>query len=134
MAQTGKEEATSAGRSGGVYISNSDNMNISGEMIGRDKITIAPGDPGLAEQFERLIAAIHRADGLADDDKTQLIGEAETLKSELAKPEPRLGVVERVKGLLIERGGAIAAAAAGVFQYPPVQETVTLAVKRLMGA
>jgi hypothetical protein len=120
-------------RKAGVYIEGS-HVNVGGDLVGRDKVTIGSDDRGLDGLFEELAIAIRHTDNLSPDEKKQLTAAGNQLRTELKKDEPDLGVIGRLKGLLQSSGGTVATAAAAIFQYPPVQDAIKAVTQRLLGA
>lgn len=132
----GRRDRASPGRgdrrSAGVYIERS-RVDVGGDLVGRDKVTIGSSDREFEALFARLGSAIEGAEGLTADEKREVAMVGDDLKAELTKPEPDPGTLARLKGLLAARGGQIAAAVGAIFRYPPVQEAVKALTQRLLG-
>ena len=119
-------------RSAGVYIERS-RVEVAGDLVGRDKVSLGAADRELDELFARLAGAIRESGTLSADDKQHLEGTGDELRAELEQPEPDLGKVARLKEFLQAQGGQIAGAVGAIFQYPPVQDTLKALTQRLLG-
>ena len=120
-------------RRAGVYIERS-RIEVGGDLVGRDKVTLGAGDREFEALFSRLASAIQATDALPAEQKRELAAKGDELKAELQQPEPDLGKVARLKELLQARGGQIASVVGVIFRYPPVQETLRALTQRLLGA
>jgi len=120
-------------RRAGVYIERS-RVDVGGDLVGRDKVTIGSADRELDALFARLTAAIGETNSLSADEKQDLAAKGDELRAELEQPEPDLGKVARLKELLQARGGQIASVVGVIFRYPPVQETLKALTQRHLGA
>jgi len=120
-------------RKAGVYIEQS-RVEISGDLVGRDKVLIGANDPGLDQLFAHLEAVIGSAPGTDADKKQALERSSKDLKAELQQAEPDLGKIGRLKEALIAHGGEISAAVGAIFRYPAVQDVIKMMSQRLLGA
>jgi hypothetical protein len=121
-------------RYAGVTISGHSRVDVKGDIVGRDKIQSVSAETSLDAVFAELHKAIGDTRGLDADERKRLTAASDDLKSELSGDKPDLGKVERLKTLLTSMGGQIAAATSAIFVYAPVQETLKVAVQRLLGA
>jgi hypothetical protein len=108
-------------------------VDVGGDLVGRDKVTIGASDREFEALFARLGSAIEGAEGLTADEKREVAAVGDDLKAELTKPEPDPGTLARLKDFLAARGGQIAVAVGAIFRYPPVQEAVKALTQRLLG-
>jgi hypothetical protein len=121
-------------RYAGVSISGNARVDVKGDIVGRDKIQNVSADTSLDAVFDELNRAIDSTKGLSTDQRRRLAAASADLKSELGSDKPDLGKVERLKTMLASMGGQIASATSAIFVYQPVQETLKVAVQRLLGA
>ncbi len=118
--------------SGGIHIERSD-VQVGGDMVARDKITLHGDNREIEKLFQQLVTAIQNSKDLNSDQKQEALAKSRELESELNKPEPDLSNLTRLKQFLQDQGGLIATAVGAVFQYPPVQETIKTLAQRLIG-
>lgn len=124
-------EGSSEQRTAGVHISGSQ-VTVGGDVVGGNKITIGGADQEYERLFEQLRGSIESS-ALPVTKKKALRQGSDELESELKKPEPDLGTVQRLKTLLVEHGEVVAGAATAIFQYPPVATALRAAFSRVLG-
>jgi len=113
-----------------VNISGYAQVDVKGEIVGRDKIGGA-NEAELDQLFSRLREAIAQAE---PEERDRLSGASDELRAELAQPQPDLGKIDRIQGLLVARGGQIGELTAAIFAYAPVQDALKSAFQRLLGS
>jgi len=133
MPKRRRPSEAAGGRSAGVYIERS-RVDVGGDLVGRDKVVLGAGDPGLDELFAQLAAEISASPDTDAEEKRALAVAGDELKSELQQAEPDLGKIGRLKQALAAHGGEISAAVGAIFRYPAVQDAVKTMTQRLLGA
>jgi hypothetical protein len=123
----------SGGRKAGVYIEQS-RVDVSGDLVGRDKVVIGASDSGLDQLFAHLESVIGSTEGTNAQKKQALERSSKELKAELQQAEPDLGKIGRLKEVLVAHGGEISAAVGAIFRYPAVQDVIKMMSQRLLGA
>lgn len=119
-------------QSGGIHIDGSQ-VQVGGDMVGGNKLTLRGDDRELEALFKQLVAAIQDNKSLSATEKQEALAKSKELESELKKPEPDLAKLSRLKQFLHDKGGMIATMVSALFQYPPVQETIKTLTQRLLG-
>ena len=135
MARKRREEPTAnVSHYGGVTITDSD-VAAGGSIVGGDMITLSGEDEKrLDVLFRDLVTAVNANPIINDAQRTEVLKKSTQLQAELKKPEPDLGTLASIKQFLASQGAGIATAAAAIFQYPPVQNTLKILTERLLGA
>jgi len=105
-----------------------------GDIVGGDKISLDGSDSRLETLFRDLVTAVNTSPSIPEAQRTEVLAKSSQLRTELAKPEPDLGSLASLKSFLASQGAGIAAAAAAIFQYPPVQNTLKVLTERFLGA
>jgi hypothetical protein len=134
MARKGRKDYPGGeGRSGGVDIKGS-RVQVGGDLVGRDTVTVRGDDRQLEALFAQLDEVIRSTSTLGAAKKQELATASEELKTEVLRPEPDLGKLDRLKRVLLAHGEEVASTVGAIFSYPAVQESLKAAAQRVIGS
>lgn len=119
-------------KQGGTNIQGNHNVVGDNNIYTNTQISAASTENAIRQAVKAFVDEVQLSDSVTDQDKQSAIDRARELQETLNSPRPNLGVIQKFRDFLREKGGSIAVAGLKLLANASVKVAIEETVKNLI--